>query len=264
MVATADWSIAVGILTYIIALVFATIFYIKQKKISTILLIASIATYIFAIFYTWDIYEPEKNIVITMLAISAIIMLLIGKYFKQISLNKKTKLKKHPKIHLYIAGILIIIQIATMFLSISNKNIETQYTFKETIKAKQESDIIIGNVTIKNNGLISSRAQLKNLKLCSFANDSNQEYEIYYSKADIFSYAYNERTTKIDISPKEKITANIYTNIYERTPYIEKPKEEKEIILYLFETKPEDETYYSYCINANKENAIKTINLTIQ
>jgi hypothetical protein len=85
--ANADWSIAVGIFTFIIALVFAVIYFIRYRKISLILFVASIATYIFAVFYTWDVFEPNQNTILAMLAVSAVIMLLLAKYFSKFKIK---------------------------------------------------------------------------------------------------------------------------------------------------------------------------------
>lgn len=85
--ASADWSIAVGIITFIIAIFFATYYYLKFKKIFLVVFCASIATYIFAVFYAWDVFDLEKNMILLMLTISTILMMGIGKYFSNIKLT---------------------------------------------------------------------------------------------------------------------------------------------------------------------------------
>lgn len=95
--ASADWSVAVGILTYVIAVIFAAIYYLRYKKIFLVVLIASIATYIFAVFYTWDVFEPSKNVILAILAVSAVLMIFIGHYFSKFKLKpakKHTSLKE--------------------------------------------------------------------------------------------------------------------------------------------------------------------------
>lgn len=97
MVGTADWSIVVGVLKYIIAIVFAEVYYFTYKKIYLITFIASVATYIFAVFYTWDVFDPNKNWILAILAISTVIMYFLGKYFSKIELKpakKHTNLKE--------------------------------------------------------------------------------------------------------------------------------------------------------------------------
>ena len=92
--ATADWSIALGVLTFIIAIIFAVYFYLTYKKLSLVVFIASIATYIFAVFYTWDVFELNKNWVLIILAISTILMLFVGRYFSKVNYTKKKELLK--------------------------------------------------------------------------------------------------------------------------------------------------------------------------
>ncbi len=86
--AGADWSIAVGILVYIVAIVIATIYYIRYKKLSIVSFVASVSTYIFAVFYTWDVFELNKNWILGILVISTIIMMFLGKYFSKVELKK--------------------------------------------------------------------------------------------------------------------------------------------------------------------------------
>jgi len=86
--AEAQWSIAIGILIFIVALVFAAIYYYKYKKLSLVIFIASISTYIFSVFYTWDvIFELNKNGILIMLLISTILMVFLGKYFSKFEIK---------------------------------------------------------------------------------------------------------------------------------------------------------------------------------
>lgn len=87
MAGTADWSIAVGIMTFIVAIIIAAIYYWRFKKVFIVVFTASIATYIFAVFYTWDVFELSKNWVLLLLLVSTGIMIFLGKYFSQIELK---------------------------------------------------------------------------------------------------------------------------------------------------------------------------------
>jgi len=91
MIGSADWSIAVGIIIYIIGIVFAAIYYLRYKKIYLIVLIASICTYIFSVFYTWDVFELSRNWILAMLVLSTIVMFFLGKYFSKLELKKVIK-----------------------------------------------------------------------------------------------------------------------------------------------------------------------------
>lgn len=100
MVGSADWSLFLGVLTYMVALVFAGYYYFKYKKIFLLFFITSIATYIFAVFYTWDVFELDKNWILAMLVVSTFVMFFLGKYFSTIELlpaDMHTSLKEHKE-----------------------------------------------------------------------------------------------------------------------------------------------------------------------
>ncbi|MCA9486555.1 hypothetical protein H6501_00270 [Candidatus Woesearchaeota archaeon] len=86
---SAEWSIALGILVYIIAFIVAAYFYFKYKRLSLIVFTASVATYIFAVFYTWDIYDlgNAKHWIMLLLLISTGLMFFLGKYFSKFDLE---------------------------------------------------------------------------------------------------------------------------------------------------------------------------------
>lgn len=84
---SADWSIGVGIFVFIIAIIIAAIYYWRFKKVFLVVFTASIATYVFAVFYTWDVFELSKNWVLAILLLSTIIMVFLGKYFSNIDLK---------------------------------------------------------------------------------------------------------------------------------------------------------------------------------
>ncbi|MCA9497388.1 MAG: hypothetical protein KC589_10695 [Nanoarchaeota archaeon] len=85
--AGAEWSIPLGILVFIVALLFAVYYYMKYKKVFLIVFVASIATYVFAAFYTWDVFELNKNWIMGMLSISTLLMFGLAKYFSNLVLN---------------------------------------------------------------------------------------------------------------------------------------------------------------------------------
>ena len=94
----ATWSIALGFAVLILAVIFSIIYYLRYKKIYLITLISSISVYIFAVFYTWDVFELNKNMVLLLLLISTIIMIFLGKYTSNLELKldkPKTSLKEN-------------------------------------------------------------------------------------------------------------------------------------------------------------------------
>ena len=92
----ATWSLFVGVLIMIIAIFFGIYYYLIYKKIYLVLLIISVSVYVFSVLYAWDIFDPNKNIILLMLIFSTISMALIGKYFSNIKLKseKHTSLKE--------------------------------------------------------------------------------------------------------------------------------------------------------------------------
>ena len=97
----AEWSIPLGFLIYLAAIIIAIIYYLRFKKWSLVMYIASIATYAFSLFYAWDVFELSKNWVLMLLVFSAILMFAVAHYFKGISLDRAkphTSLKeRHEK-----------------------------------------------------------------------------------------------------------------------------------------------------------------------
>jgi hypothetical protein len=98
--ATADWSLAWGVLISVIATVASVLYYLRYKKWFLVSYIASISMFIFSIFYTWDILELKGIAVIVLLLLSTIIMIFLGKHFSGITLEEdkpQTSLPEKPK-----------------------------------------------------------------------------------------------------------------------------------------------------------------------
>lgn len=86
--ASADWSIPLGVLIFIIAIIIATIYYIRYKKFSHVLYVVSIATYTFSVFYTLDVFELNRNWILGILVFSTLLMFWLANYFKKIESKK--------------------------------------------------------------------------------------------------------------------------------------------------------------------------------
>ncbi len=89
MAGVAGWSIVAGFFTFVIALIFTVVYYVRYRKLYLIALIASIATYLFSVFYFWDVFNLSRNIILILLLISTAIMFLIGKYISSFDLVPK-------------------------------------------------------------------------------------------------------------------------------------------------------------------------------
>lgn len=96
----ADWSIALGVVIFLIGIVAAIIYYLRYKKWFIILYVAALAVFIFSIFYTWDVLELKGFGVMLLLALSAGVMIFLGKHFSKVTLEEDkvhTSLKEKKK-----------------------------------------------------------------------------------------------------------------------------------------------------------------------
>lgn len=279
----AEWSIAVGIFTYIIALVFAGIYYFKYKKIFLISYIVSIATYIFAVFYTWDIFEPNRNWILLMLSVSVFIMIFLGKHFAKIELKKinntKNKdVKTHKKsgkantpiIHLFVLVILILIFFAIIGVATMTNNVDIQYTFEDEIVYGVEGgkyNYKLGEVVITNNGYLSSRVELKKITGCFFDNEDYED-DVFLTYSNGQKYYYNDiRAYKVDVNSGENMNVKLQLDYLplgiNRKGDINITKNATYYDLYLFEI-PESMNRYSFCENINKEDAFKIVKVMVE
>lgn len=85
--AGAEWSIALGVVIYLIAIIAAAVYYYRFKKIYLIFHITALATYIFSVFYTWDVFDLGNNQVLGLLFLSTIVMIFLGRYFKNFDIK---------------------------------------------------------------------------------------------------------------------------------------------------------------------------------
>ena len=89
---TADWSIAIGVLVYTLALVVAVLYYATFRKLSLVLYVASVSTLIFSICYMIDVFDFSRHLIMITLTLSTVIFFALGKYFKGITYTSKSHL----------------------------------------------------------------------------------------------------------------------------------------------------------------------------
>lgn len=87
----ATWSIAIGILIFIIALIVGIKYFLDYRKFSVIFLTAGIATFLFGIAYAWDIFDFNRVIILSVLVLSTLLMFGLGVYFKSVNFEKAKK-----------------------------------------------------------------------------------------------------------------------------------------------------------------------------
>ncbi|MFP4401755.1 MAG: hypothetical protein ACLFPL_00845 [Candidatus Nanoarchaeia archaeon] len=82
-------SIALGFFVYFVALIVAIIFYVLYRKYSLVVYVASISTLIFSIFYTIDVYNFNRDLILLTLVFSTVAFFVLGRYFKGIEYKRK-------------------------------------------------------------------------------------------------------------------------------------------------------------------------------
>ena len=93
--ASADWSIAVGVFEFFLALIAAIIIYAIKRQFYLIMYLISAAVYIFMICFAIDVFNLSKNWILLLLALSSVLMMLLGWYIsKEAQKDKKQKRKK--------------------------------------------------------------------------------------------------------------------------------------------------------------------------
>lgn len=92
--ASADWSIAVGVFEFFLALIAAIIIYAIKRQFYLIMYLISAAVYIFMICFAIDVFTLSKNWILLLLALSSVLMMLIGWYIAKEAQAKISKRKK--------------------------------------------------------------------------------------------------------------------------------------------------------------------------
>ncbi len=177
-------------------------------------------------------------------------------------------------IHITLLVLLLVGFFGLMFLSTSNRSIETSYDFSKEIEVTSinYNSIKIGELSVKNSGLIASKIPLQSYKGCIFETaEYNYGFDVGYAGS---TTNYNDFT---GYSPKqfvevggneEKTYSMVLNGFYPNAKYDEKgvliiENKTKTYDLYLFEVSSQDYNYYEYCLNAEKANAVKTIKLIV-
>lgn len=177
-----------------------------------------------------------------------------------------TKSKK-PKIHLIILVVLVIIFFGIILLATTTKDITTDYSFEdEIVYSKSNFNNKIGEVVVKNNGILGSRVKLKAIRACTFNKTIGaRDIDIEYSGAHT-NYLNNMREFMIDIGAKDEVTLKIRFNYFPVPTQIDSKVAENISIqtynLYLFEV-DRNENKYDFCENTDKEDAFKVVKVVV-
>jgi hypothetical protein len=177
------------------------------------------------------------------------------------------------KVHLFLLIVLSIGFVTLLLLSNSQKNVSIEYSYAKEITVKSTgNEIIIGNVTLTNNGFLPKKAKLDSKVLCFFDTQAPRTFTINFA-GDV-NYNYGEpffSTTysrNVDLSSNEnkKIVMTTWVDVYsiaQDTKAI-KPATTGPVFgtytAYLFDIK-DSKNEWNYCQTANTKDAIETISL---
>ena len=79
----ADWYPFVGYSVFWIGLIIAIILYAMKRKWNPLMYLISIALYIFTTAFVIDVFDLSKNFILLILAVSAVLMILLGLYLSK-------------------------------------------------------------------------------------------------------------------------------------------------------------------------------------
>jgi len=171
MIGEITWAIPIGILLFLEATFLILYLFEKYKKVSYVLYTLGLNLYVFSIFYTWNTYENNKNLILIMLVLSSLILFVLGKLIfkpKTKNLEKKKSKNKILNYSIIILSILfLIIFIVGIFSTSTYKiNFKDNITVAKIItkidyNLPRDKSIVIGNITINNNEFLPTSALVK-------------------------------------------------------------------------------------------------------
>jgi len=180
------------------------------------------------------------------------------------------KNKVNPRIIFII--LLLIISGILIYFSTSNKDIKINYNFKENMNSPQiklinnENKILnLGNITIKNEGILITKIKLKNILGCIEKQNVFLKYIDKKNDNSLNYYLGSNQNQYIEINSGEKkiikINFDYFPQIYNEKGEINS-KNYSGKKLYIYELKNKNNLdSYSFCQNSNLGEAFKIINI---
>jgi len=180
---------------------------------------------------------------------------------------------KNSKHILTIVGLLLLF-LVVIFFSTSKVGIQTDYTFNDievTESNDYNTEVLLGKVTVKNDGILPKRVELDRLVLCNYYNrDIPRSYYVNYRGKNVDTYKdgysgmYSYSNMKyVEISSNEEVELNMVPSFSKYDFYGKTPTSNyqgKTIPFYLFKMRADDNRY-DFCSGVNKEDAYKIINV---
>lgn len=177
------------------------------------------------------------------------------------------------KIHIFLLIFFGMVFFGLMFLSTSNKNLETKYNFVKEVKITSNNyNVKIGELFVKNSGIIAAKIPLDSYKGCVFeTQDYTSGFDVTYAGSttnynDFTGYS-PKQFVEVDRKGEKTFTMTL-NGFYPNSKYDDKGNVillniTKNYDLYLFKLSPAENNYYEYCLNAKKADAVHTIKLIV-
>ncbi|MCA9497389.1 MAG: hypothetical protein KC589_10700 [Nanoarchaeota archaeon] len=192
------------------------------------------------------------------------------------------KFNKGAGFHVILITLLVLVFFGILFVTSMNVDVEIIPDFKDEIKLTNlpdyNSNFIVGEIIVNNNGYFPSKVFLDEYVICQISDtfgtrtfQLNYKGKVNTEYADVFkSYSQSEKyieisggdTAKLDVSPNFSYDLKSDIKKYNLNG--------QKLPFYLFKVDKDynSRNYYSYsynyCNSANKEDAIKVIYLDIQ
>ena len=219
------------ILLFIPLLIILGLAYFRTKKIYSLMYILSAFSYIITIAYFICAWKLQKNSIIAIMGISAILLMAIGFH---ISGSKKRKF--HNSGHKKTYGIIIpfAIIIFAAIIGVANIGMRTQietvssvdysqvFGNKEMEYSNRENHVLLQTITIKNNFLLSNFEKIPKYKVCFYP--INKSYDLHHH---LTYYLDNKSFYRdvVEIPGKTKKTIEIRLYKSQREIILQKPNQ---------------------------------------
>lgn len=187
---------------------------------------------------------------------------------------------KKANIHIIAITALVLVFFAILFLATGNGQVNQNYTFKDQIEINTLPDynthLKIGSINIENNGIFPAKIKLKKYVICQLSDTyGDKTYKINYrggsqisGSKEFISYNYNTKYVEISSNDKIELEMSPQFDKYDIKRTIDTYElNEATLPFYIFEVKEQTDNryidYFTYCSGLKKEDAYKTVFVTI-
>ncbi len=176
-------------------------------------------------------------------------------------------MKKNNFNKIYIIGLVLLVALflALIALSTAFKNVSENYTFEENVNINEVTQSSkIGEVTLRNDGVITSKINLKPYLGCVFLDDMEYDFYLDYVGAnDVYYGGYRQAYVELSVNEEKKL--NIVMNSIR--PYLlekgNEPVFPEQVALEIYEADENYDAYYEQCSNIDRSTVVSKVNLNI-